>query len=108
MAATLELVEKVGARLDQARALGLLPPNTTDAEYEESRAASRVRRVAARLLPLGDEGSVTKLRQSSTRYAADSIGGLARRTLRTPREPRRCSGVLRLVACDASSFTASL
>ena len=35
MAATIELVEKVKARLDQARALGLLPPKTTDAEYKE-------------------------------------------------------------------------
>jgi hypothetical protein len=33
MQATIELVEKVKARLDQARALGLLPPKTTDAEY---------------------------------------------------------------------------
>jgi hypothetical protein len=33
--ATIELVEKVRARLDQARALGLLPPKMTDAEYEE-------------------------------------------------------------------------
>jgi hypothetical protein len=38
MAATLELVAKVRARLDQARALGLLPPKeeTTDAEFTES------------------------------------------------------------------------
>jgi hypothetical protein len=35
MQATIELVEKVKARLDQARALGLLPPKTTDAEYED-------------------------------------------------------------------------
>jgi hypothetical protein len=37
MAATIELVEKVKARLDQARALGLLPPKveTTDAEFED-------------------------------------------------------------------------
>jgi hypothetical protein len=37
MAATLELISKVKARLDQARALGLLPPKeeTTDAEYED-------------------------------------------------------------------------
>jgi hypothetical protein len=34
-AATIELVEKVRARLDQTRALGLLPPKTTDVEYEE-------------------------------------------------------------------------
>jgi hypothetical protein len=33
--ATIELVEKVRARLDQARALGLLPPKVEDAEYED-------------------------------------------------------------------------
>jgi hypothetical protein len=33
--ATIELVEKVKARLDQARALGLLPPKESDAEYED-------------------------------------------------------------------------
>jgi hypothetical protein len=35
MQATIELVEKVKARLDQARALGLLAPKTTDAESED-------------------------------------------------------------------------
>jgi hypothetical protein len=37
MQAPLELVAKVRAWLDQARALGLLPPKetTTDAEYED-------------------------------------------------------------------------
>jgi hypothetical protein len=35
MQATIELVEKVKARLEQARALGLLPPKTTDAEFED-------------------------------------------------------------------------
>jgi hypothetical protein len=29
------LVEKVKARLDQARALGLLPPKVEDAEFED-------------------------------------------------------------------------
>jgi hypothetical protein len=36
--ATIELVQKVRARLDQARALGLLPPKTTDAEFEDGSA----------------------------------------------------------------------
>jgi hypothetical protein len=35
LAATIELVAKVKARLDQARALGLLPPKESDAEFEE-------------------------------------------------------------------------
>jgi hypothetical protein len=35
MAATLELIAKVKARLDQARALGLLPPKVEDAEFED-------------------------------------------------------------------------
>jgi hypothetical protein len=35
MAATLELIAKVKARLDQARAMGLLPPKETDAEFED-------------------------------------------------------------------------
>jgi hypothetical protein len=33
--ATIELVAKVKARLDQARALGLLPRKESDAEYED-------------------------------------------------------------------------
>jgi hypothetical protein len=37
MQATLELVAKVRARLDQARALGLLPPKESDAECEDVR-----------------------------------------------------------------------
>ena len=35
MQATLELVAKVRARLDQARALGLLSDEESDAEYED-------------------------------------------------------------------------
>jgi hypothetical protein len=35
MQATLELVAKVRARLDQARAMGLLPPKETDAEFDD-------------------------------------------------------------------------
>jgi hypothetical protein len=35
LAATIELVAKVRARLHQARALGLLPPKESDAEYED-------------------------------------------------------------------------
>jgi hypothetical protein len=35
MAATLQLVETAKARLEQARALRLLPPKETDAEFDD-------------------------------------------------------------------------